>query len=116
MGTKDRESVPINIQIKENSIKCLCFIKIYSIKCLCFIKIYATITYQKLQELQEAFTNLCIENREEERDLNIKNRAGEEYILKQIKEEIESFISTKEPGTPNEQSTARAPSDKFPDK
>ena len=75
---------------------------------------------QKLQELQEAFTSLCIENREEERDLNIKNRAREEYILHQIKAEIARLISSKEqPNPTTPQPTAqntRTPSTRFLDK
>ena len=76
---------------------------------------------QKLQQLQETFTNLCIENREEERELSITNRAKEEYLLRQIKQEINEVISASTPSSSDVQPTTsvspdRSPSEQFPDK
>ena len=71
-----------------------------------------------LQHLQESFTKLCIENRERERNLDIANRAKEEYALRTINEAITEAISVNELKTdhPAQQPVTRNPSSQFLDK
>ena len=77
----------------------------------------STSPLSNLQLLQESFTELCIENREKERNLSIENRGKEEYALRKIKEAITEAISTSiETGHTARQTTTRNPSSRFPDK